>query len=51
MEQFTFSCKKAFIGSAATDDYTQPSATSLNRQPLKNSQPIHFTNGDSIKVS
>ena len=51
MSQYLFSSKTAFIDSAATDHYTQPSAPLLNKKTLHNAQPIYLTNGDTIKVN
>jgi len=51
MSQHPFSSKTAFVDSAATDHYTQPSAPLLNTKPLHNAKPIYLTNGDTIKAN
>ena len=51
MSQYPFSSKTAFVDSAATDHYTQPSAPLLNKKTLHNAQPIYLTNGDTIKAN
>ena len=51
MSQYPFSAKTAFVDSAATDHYTQPSAPLLNKQTLHNAKPIYLTNGDTIKAN
>ena len=51
MSQHPFSYKTAFVDSAATNHYTQPSTPLLNKKPLSNTQPIYLTNGNTIKAS
>ena len=51
MSQCPFSSKTAFVDSAATDHYTQPSTPLLDIKPLSNAQPIYLTNGNTIQAS